>query len=275
MVSLRTIPVNGIGLNVAISGEGPALVLMHGFPHTWQVWEPIIPALSVHHTVIAPDLRGFGGSSRPESGYTASGVAADIVAMLDTMHIEQAAVVAMDLGTPAAFLVGLTHPARVRKLVLMESLVGSLPGAEDFLKAGPPWWFGFHGVPGFAETIVAGNEAAYIDFFLRIGTRGDGVSPEFAIAAQEAFSTPDRLRAAFEHYRAFPESSRQIASAVSTARLTVPTLTIGSSPVGDATFKQLEPVADNIVGIVLENAGHIIPQHRPVELLEALNGFLQ
>jgi pimeloyl-ACP methyl ester carboxylesterase len=275
VVSLHMISVNGIELNVAISGEGPAVVLMHGFPHTWQVWQPIIPALAMHHTVIAPDLRGFGSSSRPESGYTASTVASDIVAMLDALNIDQADVVAMDLGTPAAFLVGLTYPQRVRRLVLMESLIGSLPGAEEFLKAGPPWWFGFHSVPGFAETVLAANAATYIDFFLKIGTRGDGVTPEFATAAHEAFSTSDRLRAAFEHYRAFPESGQQIASAVSNARLTVPTLTVGSSPVGDTTFKQLEPIADHITGLVLENAGHIIPQHRPEELLEALEGFLQ
>lgn len=275
MVAVRTIAVNGVELNVAIEGHGPALVLMHGFPHTWQVWQPIIPALAAHRTVIAPDLRGFGGSSRPTDGSTAADVATDILALLDALAVEQADVVAIDLGTPAAFLLGLTHPERVRRLVLMESLVGPLPGAEEFLKAGPPWWFGFHSVPGFAETVLSGNESAYIEFFHRAGTLGDGVTPAFRTAAEEAFGTPDRLRGAFAHYRALPESGRQIVAAVARARLTVPTLTIGSSPVGDATFRQLEPIADSLTGVVLEHTGHIIPQHRPDELLAALNGFLR
>jgi pimeloyl-ACP methyl ester carboxylesterase len=225
--------------------------------------------------VIAPDLRGFGGSSRPATGYTAADVATDVLQMLDCLDVDRADVVAMDLGTPVAFLMALTHPERLRRLVLMESLVGPLPGAEEFLRAGPPWWFGFHAVPGFAETVLSGNASTYIEFFHRAGTLGDGVTPAFHAAATAAFGTTDSLRAAFEHYRAFPESGRQILAAVAQVRLTVPTLTIGSSPVGDATFRQLEPIADSLTGVVLENTGHIIAQHRPDELLSALNDFLR
>ena len=168
----------------------------------------------------------------------------------------------------------MNHPERVRKLVLMESLVGSLPGAEQFLKAGTPWWFGFHAAPDVAESVLLGNEVEYIEFFLKIGTLGDGVTPSFPAAVVSASEGRDALRAAFEHYRALPESARQIAEAVEVARLTVPTLTIGSSPVGDLTHRQREPIADQLTGIVLERSGHIIPQHRPEALLAALMGFL-
>lgn len=274
MVSLRKVVTNGVELNVATAGAGDAIVLLHGFPHTWRIWEPIIPALATHHTVIAPDLRGLGASQRPTSGYTAGDIAADVVGLLDALRIERADVVGIDLGTPAAYLVGATHPERVRKLVVMEALIGRLPGAEHFLAGGPPWWFGFHAVPGLAESVLLGHEKEYLDFFLSAGTLGDGVTDDFRRAVHAAYSGATALGAAFEHYRALPRSAEQIAAAAR-ARLTIPTLAIGSSPVADATFQQLRPITDNLSGTVLEDAGHIIPQHRPEALLASLEEFLR
>lgn len=275
MAVQQKVSVDGVDLNVAIEGSGPVVVLVHGFPHTWEVWRPIMSELAERHTVLAPDLRGFGDSSKPNGGYSASDVASDIVGIMDALDVRQADVVAMDLGTPAAFLMGLRHPERVRKLVLMEALIGSLPGAEEFLRNGPPWWFGFHAVPALAEKVLAGHADGYIDFFLEIGTRGAGVTPDFRKAAHRAFSAPDALRGAFEHYRALPESARQISAAVVVDRLTIPTLALGASPVGNATFRQLEPIVDDLTGVLLEGSGHIIPQHRPQELLAELTRFLR
>ncbi|MFD9698850.1 alpha/beta fold hydrolase [Lentzea sp. NPDC059081] len=274
MIEVRKIPTNGVELNVAVTGAGPAIVLLHGFPHTWQLWEPVIPALAERHTVVAPDLRGLGASSRPESRCSVAEVTADVVGVLDELGIGRADVVGIDLGTPPAFLLGLEHPDRVRRLVLMEALVGTLPGAEDFLRGGPPWWFGFHAVPGLAETVLPGHEREYLDFFLLLGTSGDGVTPRFREAVHEAYLGQDALRSAFEHYRALPESGRQIAEAVARRRLAVPTLAVGAAPVGDATFRQLKAVADDVRGVVLPGCGHIIPQHRPDALLAELTAFL-
>ncbi|HEX7309210.1 alpha/beta hydrolase [Lentzea sp.] len=275
MVALREITTNGVELNVAVTGDGPALVLLHGFPHTWQLWEPVIPALAEHHTVVAPDLRGLGASSRPDAGYSAGEVSADVIGLLDALGVERADVVAIDLGVAPAFLTGLEHPDRVRRLVLMEGLAGALPGAEDFLRAGPPWWFGFHAVPGLAEAVLAGHEPEYFDFFLQAGTAGDGVTPRFRSAVHEAYRGTAALRAAFEHYRALPDSARQIAEAVGRRRLTVPALAVGAAPVGEATRRQVELVGDDVRGVVLAGCGHIIPQHRPRELLAVLGEFLR
>ncbi|MFD5825907.1 alpha/beta fold hydrolase [Lentzea sp. NPDC060358] len=274
MIEPRKIHANGVELNVAVTGTGPAIVLLHGFPHTWQLWEPVIPALAGTRTVVAPDLRGLGASSRPASGHTAADVAADVTGLLDALGIERADVVGIDLGTPPAFLVGLEHPGRVRRLVLMEALVGTLPGAEEFLRGGPPWWFGFHGVPGLAETVLPGHEREYLDFFLHAGTAGDGVTPRFREAVHRAYTGREALASAFEHYRALPESARQIAGAVGRRRLLVPTFTVGAAPVGDATRRQVELVGDDVRGVVLPDCGHIVPQHRPEALLAALRGFL-
>ncbi|MFD6464181.1 alpha/beta fold hydrolase, partial [Streptomyces roseolus] len=253
---------------------GPAVVLLHGFPHTWRLWSEIIGPLSAHYRVIAPDLRGFGGSSRAPDGYDAATLAADIAGILDALGEPTAAVVAIDASTPVAALLALRHPERVRQLVVMEALLGSLPGAEDFLAAGPPWWFGFHSVPGLAETVLIGHEAPYIEWFLATGTRGRGVRADIRDAFIDAYTGADALRCAFSYYRALPTSARQINDAVAAGRLTTPTLAIGAHPVGDALERQLRPIAENLAGHLIPDCGHIIPLDRPRELLSILMPFL-
>ncbi|MFD8245857.1 alpha/beta fold hydrolase [Nocardia sp. NPDC059691] len=273
-ISLRRIATNGIEVNVAIAGRGPAVLLLHGFPHTWQLWSEVIGPLARGRRVIAPDLRGLGASTRAADGYDAGNLAVDAAGLLDALGEPTAAVVGIDAGTPPAFLLAMRYQHRVRRLVLMESLLGTLPGAEDFLSAGPPWWFGFHAVPGLAEKVVAGNEAAYIDWFLAAGTLGHGVPGPIRDAFVEAYGDPEALRCAFSHYRAMPASARQIHDAVATARLTVPTMAVGAHPVGDALARQLAPNTDVLIHHEIPGCGHIIPLHAPTELVSLLSDFL-
>lgn len=273
-LELRTVETNGVALNVAVAGAGPAVVLLHGFPHTWRVWSALIAPLAVRYRVIAPDLRGFGDSSRSADGYDAGTLARDIEGLLDALDVRTAAIVGIDAGTPVAVMVALRQPARVRQLAVMEALVGSLPGAEEFLAGGPPWWFGFHAVPDLAETVLAGNEAAYVDWFLHAGTRGRGVPTRIRDAVIDAFARPGALGAALAYYRALPQSARQIAEAFRNTRLTVPTMAIGAHPVGSALERQLRPLADDLIGHVIPDCGHIIPVDRPAELLDLLMPFL-
>ncbi|MDH6696805.1 alpha/beta hydrolase [Streptomyces sp. MAA16] len=275
MPELRRVRVNGVELNVALAGSGPAVLLLHGFPHTWELWTDVMAELSARHRVIAPDLRGFGASGPATSGYDAGTLAGDAAALLTALGVSSAAVVGIDAGTPPAFLLALRHPRLVRRLVVMESLLGRLPGAEDFLAGGPPWWFGFHSAaPGLAETVLEGHEAEYVDWFLRMGTLGDGVRPAVRDAFVRAYTGRQALSRAFSTYRALPESAAQIERAVATARLTVPTMALGAQPVGAALERQLRPFTDDLTGHVIENCGHIIPLHRPRALLALLRPFL-
>ncbi|MFK0106932.1 alpha/beta fold hydrolase [Streptomyces sp. NPDC091217] len=275
MPELRRVLVNGVELNVALSGSGPAVLLLHGFPHTWELWTDVMADLSGRYRVIAPDLRGFGASSRAASGYDAGTLAEDAAALLTTFGVSSAAAVGIDAGTAPAFLLALRRPGLVRRLVVMESLLGRLPGAEDFLADGPPWWFGFHSAASsLAETVLEGHEAAYVEWFLSAGTLGDGVRPALRDAFVRAYTGRQALSCAFSYYRALPESAIQIERAVATARLTVPTMALGARPVGPALERQLRPVTDDLTGHVIEDCGHIIPLHRPHALLALLHPFL-
>ncbi|MFE9726724.1 alpha/beta fold hydrolase [Streptomyces sp. NPDC005794] len=273
-VELRRVTVGGVGLNVATAGTGPAVLLLHGFPHTWRLWTAVMGGLAEQHRVIAPDLRGLGGSTRTEEGYDAETLAEDFLGLLDALGERSAAVIGIDAGTPPAFLMAMRSPERVRRLVLMESLLGTLPGAERFLAGGAPWWFGFHSVPGLAESVLPGNEAPYVDWFLDSGTLGQGVAPEIRDAFVSAYTGSEALRSAFAHYRAMPTNARQIREAVENGRLSVPTLAVGARPVGSVLEEQLRPVADDLTGHIIEDCGHIIPLHRPEALLGLVRPFL-
>lgn len=271
---LLRIPVNGIEVNAAVAGTGPALLMLHGFPHTWRLWSQVIGPLSEHHRVIAPDLRGLGDSTRAADGYDAENLARDAEQLLADLNVDSAAVVGIDAGAAPAFLLALRRPDLVHRTVLMEAILGRLPGAEDFLSAGAPWWFGFHAVPGLAETVLSGHEREYVDWFLAAGTRGRGVPAGVRDAFVAAYTGTESLRCAFEHYRAMPETARQIQAATAGRRLTTPVLAIGAQPVGPALYHQLKRVADDVTGHTIAECGHIIPLDQPEALLGALTDFL-
>ncbi|HVO53836.1 MAG TPA: alpha/beta hydrolase [Solirubrobacterales bacterium] len=275
MPRIDRVAVNGIEINVASAGVGPAVVLIHGFPHTWRLWSSVIPALSRSARVIAPDLRGLGDSTRAASGYDLATLGSDLSVLLDEFGVERAAVVGIDLGGPVAFHHALSNPAAVRCAVLIECLLGRLPGAEGFLADGPPWWFGFHSVPGLAETVLEGHESEYVGWFLENGTADKkGVPAAIRDAFVDAYSGRESLACAFRHYRAMPGNGKQLVDALRDRRLTVPTMAIGAKPIGSTLAMQLEPVADDLSSHLIEDCGHIVPLEQPAALLELIEPFL-
>lgn len=269
-VVVRVVAVNGVELAVDEVGQGPPVVLVHGFPHTGLVWSEVRDALREDHRVVVPDLRGFGGSTRTAEGLDAGTLSRDLEELIVALGAAPAAVVAIDAGVPAAFLLAVRRPDLVARLVLVESTLGTLPGAEGFFEGGPPWWFGFHRVPGLAESVLRGNEAAYAGWFLDQGTRGRGVRPDLRSAMADTFARPDALRCALAVYRALPETGRRLSEAVAGARLTVPTTAVGAAPVGRALENQLRGVTDVLDGHLFDDCGHIVPLDRPDELVALL-----
>ncbi len=274
IITSRSINVSGVSYHVAEAGSGPAILLLHGWPHTWELWRPTMQLLARTCRVIAPDLRGIGQTSRPDGGYDLLTQSADLEALLDALDAGPALVAGIDLGAAIAWMLAIKAPARVRRLAIGEGLIGRLPGAEAFFAAGPPWWFGFHATPGLAETTLEGNEAAYVDWFLRAGTfEARGIEPDLRDAFVAAHTGRAALRGGFEHYRAFARNAEQASDAVAASRLTVPTLALIGGAVGDAIFGQLQPITDDLARVVISDAKHLLPLEQPLAVAQALLAF--
>ena len=157
--------VNGIQLHYVIGGQGDPLVLLHGFPQSWYEWRLIMPELAKNYTVIAPDLRGFGDSSKPVTGYDGKTTAEDIYQLTSQLGFNQILLVAHDVGSQTAYSYAAAHPDNVSKLVIMDfPFPGFLP--PEFGENGP-WWFAFHQVPNLPEFLVEGKEREYISWFFK------------------------------------------------------------------------------------------------------------
>ena len=271
-IEYRDVATNGIHLHVATMGQGPAILLLHGWPHTGALWTQVMPLLAdAGFQAIAPDLRGLGGSTRAGGGYDLHTQADDMAGLLSALDVEQAMVAGIDLGVGIAWMLAMRHRATIRRLALCEGMIATLPGAERFLARGAPWWFGFHGVPGLAETVIDGNEGVYLDWFYKDVS---AMPPEIHDAFVAAYSGREALRCGFEHYRAFAENGRQVLAALADRPVVAqPTLAMVGGVVGDAIHGQLAPIAPDLHRVDIVDCKHIVPLEQPQAFAEALIAF--
>ncbi|MER7004098.1 alpha/beta hydrolase [Dactylosporangium sp. NPDC000555] len=267
----RRIPVDGVELAVEITGHGPAVLLLHGFPHTRAIWRDVVPHLvAAGFRVVVPDLHGLGDSGPAVRGYEAPVLAADLIGLLDVLDVRQAHVAGIDLGVAPAFALAAAFPQRVITLTLSEGLIGSLPGAEAFLQNGPPWWFGFHRAPGgLAEAVVEHAEERYVRYFLESGSRR-GVPEDLTRILVEAYRGRESLTNAFDHYRAMPANAEWISNWAREHTLQMPVLAIGGNAIGEATALQLRPISGTLAQHNLPDSGHITPIDQPGKFAELL-----
>jgi pimeloyl-ACP methyl ester carboxylesterase len=156
--------VNGVQIHYVIGGHGDPVVLLHGLPETWYEWRHVMPALAKNYTVIAPDLRGLGDSSKPLTGYDGKTVAEDIHQLVAKLGFKTIFLVGHDVGTQIAYSYAAAHPSEVKKLVVMD--ISSIPG---FTPSWVPvvWWRSFNAVPDMPEALVQGKELMYLSYFYR------------------------------------------------------------------------------------------------------------
>src|SRR5438093_5517366 len=159
--SHHTASVNGIQLYYVIGGHGDPVVLLHGWPETWYEWHLVMPALAKNYTVIVPDLRGLGDSSKPPTGYDRKTTAEDIHQLVGKLGFKTIFLVGHDIGTQVAYSYAAAHPTEVKRLAVMEL---TIPG---FTPPGRPplWWAIFHQTPDVPEALVQGKEMMYLPWF--------------------------------------------------------------------------------------------------------------
>jgi pimeloyl-ACP methyl ester carboxylesterase len=277
--SHHTASVNGIQMHYVIGGQGDPLVLLHGFPQSWYEWRHIMPALAKNYTVIAPDLRGFGDSSKPVTGYDGKTTAEDIYQLISQLGFNQILLVAHDVGSQTAYSYAAAHPNNVTKLVIMDfPFPGFLP--PEFGENGP-WWFAFFQVPDLPESLLEGKEREFISWFMKGLAYNPSVFTEEDIDVFASHvSAPGGMRAAFEHFRAFPIDAEQNKESAKD-KITMPVLVLGGDiyPAlggdlpGNFALTSTQSLAENVTGITVPLSGHWIPEEQPKFVIEQLEKF--
>jgi len=271
--------VNGIQMHYVVGGQGDPIVLLHGWPQTWYEWRHVMPALAKNYTVVVPDLRGFGDSSKPLTGYDGKTTAEDIYQLMTQLGFSQIFLVAHDIGVQTAYSYAAAHPNNVSKLVLMEfPFPGFLPPA---LGGNEPWWFAFHQVPDLPEALVKGNEREYISWFLKgLAYNPSAITEEDIDVFTNHISAPGAMRAGFEYYRAFAVDAEQNRESAKT-KITTPVLVLGGDiyPAvggdlpGNFGLSSTQALAANVTGITVPLSGHWIPEEQPQFVIEQLARF--
>ena len=268
----QDIKTEGATIHVRVGGAGPAVVLLHGFGDTGDMWAPMAIDLSKDHTVVVPDLRGMGMSSHPEGGYDKMSQAADVRAVVTALDIDKADIVGHDIGTMVAFAYAIRYPDKTTRLVVMDAPVPGVPPWEQIVRLPALWHFDFGGPD--AERLVAGRERIYLDRFWN-DFAGNPAKIDEATRAHYAkiYARPGAMRSAFAQFRAIRQDEKDNAKAIAT-RLTMPVLAVG----GEKSFGANEAAvmrnaATNVTELVIPGAGHWLMEEAPEATIQAVRAF--
>jgi pimeloyl-ACP methyl ester carboxylesterase len=264
-----------VRLHYVTSGDGPAVVLLHGWPQTWFMWRDVIPGLAERYRVIAPDLRGLGDSSRPVDGYDKKTLAHDVWRLVhDVLQEEHIFVAGHDWGGPTAFALAAQHRDAVRRLAIFDV---PLPGDGTPVMFSNRWHHGLHWELDFPEALTAGREDLYLSFFYRNwGARPDAISQEAQQEYLRTYRQPGAMRAGFNLYRATSQDVIDNSAFIAQGKLQMPVLCFGGSHGrgrGIAALESWRRAAVDVRGGVAEGCGHWIPEERPDWTRQQLRAF--
>jgi pimeloyl-ACP methyl ester carboxylesterase len=271
----QEIEANGATIHVRIGGGGPAVVLIHGFGESGDMWAPLAASLARNHTVIVPDLRGMGRSSKPADGFSKMNQAADIAALMDALKVARSDVVAHDIGNMVAFAFAAQHPERVGKFVLIDAPVPGVGPWEEILKNPLLWHFRFGGPD--MERLVAGRERIYLDRFWNEFSADPAHFDEASRQHYAAlYAMPGAMHSGFAQFAAFDQDAiDNRALLAERGKLKMPILAIGGEKsFGTQMAAVMRAGADNVSEAVVPNSGHWIMEENPQATVAMVRGFL-
>ena len=274
----RRIEAAGIAFHVVEGGQGPAIVLLAGFPQSWYAWRKVMPLLCDQYRVIAIDLPGQGDSEKPMDGYDTYTAGERIHALLEVMGLQEYFLVGHDIGAWISYPYTARYAEEVRRLVLLD---GNIPGVtlRPTLNIGPEnwksWHFLFHIVPDLPEVLYRGNERVLIEWFF---TKKSANKPGIFTGAdldeyERVYQALGGMRGMLGYYRAVHQDAAQNA-VLRESKLKTPLLALGAT-LGSAPdlHEAMKPLAENLEGGVLEDCGHYIPEEKPQELARLMLDF--
>jgi pimeloyl-ACP methyl ester carboxylesterase len=271
----QSIETNGTKLYVRVGGQGPAVVLLHGFADTGDMWAQAAIKLMKDHTVIVPDLRGMGLSAHPDSGYTKKSQAADIAGVMDALKIDKADLVTHDIGNMVGYALAAQYPKRITKWVVIDA---PLPGIGDWdkIKQSPLLWhFNFRGPD--MERLVAGRERIYLDrFYNELSADPKKIDEATRVHYAKLYARPHAMHDAFEQFKAFDQDAIDNQAMLATGgKLPMPVLAVGAEKSAGTTQADiLRFVAADVTGAIVPASGHWIMEENPDATVKLIADFL-
>jgi len=264
--------VNGVKIHYVIGGKGDPLVLVHGFGQNWYMWNRLLPELSKHFTVIAPDLRGVGESDKPEGGYDKKNMAKDIHELVQKLGYNSVNLAGHDIGLMVAYAYAAQYGSEVKKLALMDAL---LPGIEPVWSkvSASAWWFGFFAWPASGD-IVKGKEKEFLtNFWPMVGHVKDPFTAEETAEFVRAYAVKDGAKSSFKWFGAFPQDGKDNLILAKT-KLKMPLLAMGGEYFAAAFLKDHSKlVAENVTESKIAGSGHWLVQENTAQVQKDLLAF--
>jgi pimeloyl-ACP methyl ester carboxylesterase len=272
----QDIKTNGTTIHVRVGGSGPAVVMLHGFGDSGDMWAPVAKVLMAKHTVVVPDLRGMGASAHPDTGYTKKNEAVDIAGVMDALKIQKADLVTHDIGNMVGYALAAQYPKRVTKWVVIDA---PLPGIgqiwQDQLVNPKTWHFNFYGPD--EERLVAGRERIFLDrFYNELSAHPERIDEATRAHYAAIYAKPHAMHDAFEQFKAFPQDGVDNREMLKKGgKLTMPVYALGAEKSYGLTMKKdLDQAATNVTGGVVPDSGHWVMEENPAGTARLIVDFL-
>jgi pimeloyl-ACP methyl ester carboxylesterase len=271
----RDIVSNGTTIHVRSGGTGPAVLLLHGYGETGDMWAPMAVDLASDHSVVVPDLRGMGLSAKPSDGFDKKTQAADMLGVLDQLGIERANLVTHDIGNMVGYAFASLYSARVMRFALIDAPIPGIGPWEEILKNPLLWHFRFGGPD--MERLVAGRERIYLD---RFWNEFSATPSRFSEAAREhyaeLYALPGAMHSGFMQFAAFDQDALDNQSFLSKGKLGMPVLAVGGEKsFGRKMAEIMRFAATDVREALIPDSGHWIMEENPTATIALMRDFLQ
>jgi pimeloyl-ACP methyl ester carboxylesterase len=262
-------------LHVRVGGRGPAVLMLHGFGDTGDMWRPLAIEMMRDHTVIVPDLRGMGLSSHPDHGYGKMAEGAEMGRVLDRLHVRKIQLVTHDIGNMVGYALAAQQPDRVTKWVVMDAPLPGLGHWDDQLKNPKTWHFNFHGPD--EERLVKGRERIFLDrFWDELSADPKRIDQQTRRHYAELYARPHAMHDALEQFVAFPtDATDNQAFFAAHGKLGMPVLAIGgAASYGAGLATEIGFAASDVTSAVVPDAGHWLMEEQPSATVALITAFL-